>query len=59
MKIKIIKKILKVISVNLFIFILFVIIFEIFFGYYFKNNNFGFIMRSEETKRSNLRGYTQ
>lgn len=50
MKTEIIKKILKLILVNLLIFIFFVIIFEIFFGYYFKNNNFGYIMRSERQK---------
>ena len=44
------KKILKVITVNFFIFILLVFIFEIFFGYYFKDNNFGYIMRSERQK---------
>tara|TARA_Y100000591_G_scaffold301166_1_gene295186 strand:+ start:13 stop:1059 length:1047 start_codon:yes stop_codon:yes gene_type:complete len=50
MKIKIITKILKLISVNLFVFILFIFVFEIFFGYYFKDNNFGYIMRSERQK---------
>jgi len=50
MKIEIIKKILKVITVNFFIFILLVLLFEIFFGYYFKDNNFGYIMRSERQK---------
>ena len=50
MKAKIYQKISKVISINFFVFIFFIFIFEIFFGYYFKENNFGYIMRSERQK---------
>ena len=50
MKISKVKKFLTLISINFLIIILVVIIFEIFFGYYFKNNNFGYIMRSERQK---------
>ncbi len=50
MKILIIKKFFKLISINFLIIILLAIIFEIFFGYFFKENNFGYIMRSERQK---------
>lgn len=50
MKIEILKKILKILVGNFFTFILLVLIFESFFGYYFKDNNFGYIMRSERQK---------
>ena len=49
MKIEI-TKILKIISVNFSIFFILILIFEIFFGYFFKENNFGYIMRSERQK---------
>ena len=44
------KSALKIVLFNIFIFILSIIIFESFFGYFFKKNNFGYIMRSERQK---------
>ena len=44
------KSALKIVLFNIFIFILLIIIFESFFGYFFKKNNFGYIMRSERQK---------
>ena len=49
MKIEI-KKITKIILVNFSIFFIAILTFEIFFGYFFKENNFGYIMRSERQK---------
>jgi len=46
----IMKNLIKIISYNFFIFFLLIFIFEILFGYYFKKNNFGYIMRSERQK---------
>ena len=43
-------KIIKLLTYNLFVFFILISIFEIFFGYYFKKNNFGYIMRSERQK---------
>ena len=43
-------KIIKLLSYNLFVFFILIFIFEIFFGYYFKKNNFGYIMRHERQK---------
>ena len=43
-------KIIKLLTYNLFVFFILIFIFEIFFGYYFKKNNFGYIMRSERQK---------
>ena len=45
------KKILKIIFINFIIFLSLILIFEIFFGYWFKKNNFGFIMRHERQKQ--------
>ena len=45
------KKILKIILINFIIFLSLILIFEIFFGYWFKKNNFGFIMRHERQKQ--------
>ena len=50
MKTEIFKKISKIISINLKILALLIIIFEVFFGYYFRENNFGYIMRFERQK---------
>ena len=50
MKTEIFKKILKIISINLIILALLIIIFEVLFGYYFRENNFGYMMRSERQK---------
>ena len=50
MKISIVKKIFKIISINFLIIVLIVIIFELIFGYYFKKNNFGYVMRTERQK---------
>ena len=43
-------KIIKLLTYNLFVFFILIFLFEIFFGYYFKKNNFGYIMRSERQK---------
>ena len=44
-------KITKILLINFIIFFSFILIFEIFFGYWFKKNNFGFIMRLERQKQ--------
>lgn len=43
-------KIIKLLTHNLLVFFILIFLFEIFFGYYFKKNNFGYIMRSERQK---------
>jgi len=43
-------KIIKLLTYNLLVFFILIFLFEIFFGYYFKKNNFGYIMRSERQK---------
>ena len=43
-------KIIKLLTYNLFVFFILIFLFETFFGYYFKKNNFGYIMRSERQK---------
>ena len=40
-------KYLKLISVNFFLFLIFILIIEIFFGYWFTENNYGIYMRKE------------
>ena len=45
------RKIIKILFINCIIFFSLIFIFEIFFGYWFKENNFGFIMRSERQKQ--------
>ena len=44
-------KIIKILFINCIIFFSLIFIFEIFFGYWFKENNFGFIMRFERQKQ--------
>ena len=44
-------KIAKLLLINFIIFFILILIFEIFFGYWFKKNNFGFIMRHERQKQ--------
>ena len=44
-------KIAKFLLINFIIFFSLILIFEIFFGYWFKKNNFGFIMRLERQKQ--------
>jgi len=44
-------KIIKILFINCIIFFSLISIFEIFFGYWFKENNFGFIMRFERQKQ--------
>ena len=46
-----IKKIFKPFFTNTIILLLFIIMLEIFFGYWFKENNFGIYMRSERNKK--------
>ena len=45
------RKIIKILFINCIIFFSLIFIFEIFFGYWFKENNFGFIMRFERQKQ--------
>ena len=45
-------KIIKILFINCIIFFSLIFIFEIFFGYWFKENNFGFIMRFERQKQN-------
>ena len=45
-------KIIKILFINCIIFFSLISIFEIFFGYWFKENNFGFIMRFERQKQN-------
>ncbi len=40
-------KYLKIVSINFIFFLIFILIIELFFGYWFKENNFGFYMRKE------------
>ena len=44
-------KIIKILFINCIIFFSLIFIFEIFFGYWFKKNNFGFLMRTERQKQ--------
>jgi len=44
-------KIIKIIFINFVIFFSLILIFEIFFGYWFTKNNFGFVMRLERQKQ--------
>ena len=44
-------KIAKILLINFIIFFSLILVFEIFFGYWFKKNNFGFIMRLERQKQ--------
>ena len=44
-------RIIKILFINCIIFFSLIFIFEIFFGYWFKENNFGFIMRFERQKQ--------
>ena len=46
------KKIIKILFINCIIFFSLIFIFEIFFGYWFKKDNFGFIMRFERQKQN-------
>ena len=46
------RKIIKILFINCIIFFSLIFIFEIFFGYWFKENNFGFIMRFERQKQN-------
>ena len=46
------RKIIKILFINCIIFFSLIFIFEIFFGYWFKKNNFGFIMRFERQKQN-------
>jgi hypothetical protein len=46
------KKYLKIIYVNFIVLFSLILIFEIFFGYWFKKNNFGFFMRHERQKQN-------
>ena len=41
---------IKILTYNIFILFLLIIFFEVFFGYFLKKNNFGYIMRSERQK---------
>jgi lysophospholipase L1-like esterase len=45
------RKIIKILFINCIIFFSLIFIFEIFFGYWFKKNNFGFLMRTERQKQ--------
>jgi len=45
------RKIIKILFINCIIFFSLIFIFEIFFGYWFKENNFGFIMRFEDKNK--------
>jgi len=45
------KKFIKIVFINLVIFFSLILIFEIFFGYWFTKNNFGFVMRLERQKQ--------
>ena len=45
------RKIIKILFINCIIFFALIFIFEIFFGYWFKKNNFGYIMRFERQKQ--------
>ena len=45
-------KIIKILFINCIIFFSLIFIFEIFFGYWFKKGNFGFIMRFERQKQN-------
>ena len=45
-------KIIKILFINCIIFFSLIFIFEIFFGYWFKKDNFGFIMRFERQKQN-------
>ena len=45
-----IKKFFKILFFNTILFLLFLIIFELIFGYFLKKNNFGYLMRSERQK---------
>tara|TARA_B110000971_G_C19947880_1_gene471892 strand:+ start:171 stop:1199 length:1029 start_codon:yes stop_codon:yes gene_type:complete len=44
------KNFIKIITYNIFFIFILIIFFEVFFGYFLKNNNFGYIMRSERQK---------
>ena len=44
-------KIIKILFINCIIFLSLIFIFEIFFGYWFSKNNFGYIMRFERQKQ--------
>ena len=44
-------KIAKIVFINCMIFLSLIFLFEIFFGYWFSKNNFGFIMRFERQKQ--------
>ena len=46
------RKIIKILFINCIIFFSLIFIFEIFFGYWFKKDNFGFIMRFERQKQN-------
>lgn len=46
-----IKKVFSLISYNILLFLIFVSFIEIFFGFWFSKNNFGYIMRSERNKK--------
>ena len=46
------RKIIKILFINFIIFFSLIFIFEVFFGYWFKENNFGFIMRFERQKQN-------
>lgn len=43
-------KVIKILAYNLFFFLILIILMEIFFGYFFKKNNFGYMIRSERQK---------
>ena len=43
-------KFIKIISINILIFLIIIFVFEIILGYWFKKNNFGIYMRSERNK---------
>ena len=45
-------KYIKIFFTNVFVLFFLIFIFEIFFGYWFKENNFGFLMRHERQKQN-------
>ena len=46
-----IRPLVKIISINLLLFFILIIIFESIFGYWFKENNLGYIVRSDRQKK--------
>jgi hypothetical protein len=51
------KKIYKIIYLNISIFLFLIVLFELFFGYWFKDNNFGIYIRDQrniEKKYDNI-----